>query len=403
MTEVTSGTVWLKRSRIELHSAETGKIELLKPLKFFPVAELLTQDLKGREFVEKLISIQLITPKLTPDVIQTWPDEFLKKAILVWSDEVGFEDTSLIGPIPFDKFRDQTAIFIRETSSKLVDTFVGPMQDIVQDFVQQVLAAQTVLAEAFENLSNAVRDAFKPVVDHINDEFSRMGGPFFESLPVVTEIAESIERAASGAETITLGGYSFVLHDLTVRYVASFSDYLHVPSRVRGAVVTNKLLAVTRSSSFIEDMRVIFTTSPLLRRRWHIVQLAWKAHFRREYALAIPALFAQIEGVFGDLLIIRGRGVRRGGEMFIRTKKDRWAKVSGLQNLVEYSKLKREPLFIEAIDFMLNQLIPDRNAILHGGNTKYGRAKLSVQLVFLLFFLSHVVIDLEQGNISLPA
>ena len=57
----------------------------------------------------------------------------------------------------------------------------------------------------------------------------------------------------------------------------------------------------------------------------------------------------------------------------------------------------------EGAEFILNRMIRPRNAILHGSRTSYMSAKLSVQLLLLVWIYAEVVAAASAGRICVSA
>lgn len=72
--------------------------------------------------------------------------------------------------------------------------------------------------------------------------------------------------------------------------------------------------------------------------------------------------------------------------------------------MVRLSDFSDHEALENAASFLTDSLAPWRNAILHGRNVKYGRAKLSVQTLLMLLILATEVRAFEEGRLlSTPA
>jgi hypothetical protein len=183
-----------------------------------------------------------------------------------------------------------------------------------------------------------------------------------------------------------------------------FYKAAQVDPKVRHAAITNRVLALTRSAEFEEELRYGFEHSSLLRSRWEIVQLGLKSHCRREYLLSIPALLAQIEGILADMLVAESAVVRRKGKLYAadtngkirRGKKGKEIEIHGLGQLVQNSRLQNDELLKGVASYIADRLVPERQPILHGRNVKYGSPKRSTQLLLVLWILAVELLDLED-------
>ena len=179
--------------------------------------------------------------------------------------------------------------------------------------------------------------------------------------------------------------------------------------RVRAAVITNRLAAETRAGEFETSLREMMQSSLLLQKRWRIVELVLRCHRRREYEISIPPMLAQVEGVFTDLMVLKGEARRRGGDLIAwvrgsgpklgRTQKH--IKLTGLGPKIQQSDFREHPETQEIVAFLLDSITGPRNGILHGRDVRYGKAKLSVQLLLVFALLSQVIEAVEANRLSL--
>lgn len=128
---------------------------------------------------------------------------------------------------------------------------------------------------------------------------------------------------------------------------------------------------------------------PELEARLPILRAAINAHIRGEYALSVPALLAQIEGVVVDC-------VGHSGHLRLNTYQQYLDSLFEGGVLPEYTAMYRRFVFEvvlatfrhgDAILFTLN-----RHAILHGADINYANAATSLRSILLLdFILSRTV------------
>jgi len=63
------------------------------------IRKLSREDLAPREFAERLLALQSIEPKLTPEEIKNWDDAELTAVVRAWWEEVDRLNSS---PLPAD-------------------------------------------------------------------------------------------------------------------------------------------------------------------------------------------------------------------------------------------------------------------------------------------------------------
>jgi hypothetical protein len=106
-----------------------------------------------------------------------------------------------------------------------------------------------------------------------------------------------------------------------------------------------------------------------------------------------------LEGVIADALILKGSVLRVGNKLYAKgpdgkPKKDRNGKnieVKGLGQLVTNSDYHNHPTLNLSVELLVDRLVSERNAILHGRRTSYSSAKLSMQVLLLLFIFAREV------------
>lgn len=234
-------------------------------------------------------------------------------------------------------------------------------------------------------------------------------GDLFWRLPSVwelgvlpDEIREVFADADAGGTILEEAEYGFADHLWNVAFLAAFA---HVDHRVRDAVVTNRLAAVTRSEEFANDLRAEMEGSTLLRRRWPIVDAALEAHRKKVYALSIPAFLPQIEGAVVDAMFLKDLVIKENRKFYLRgedgePKKNRKGNKLPpvtLQKAVDSANLGDDEDLASASDFLASALVKRRNDVLHGRDVAYGKAKLSVQALLVLLVMARGVRDLEYA------
>ena len=182
----------------------------------------------------------------------------------------------------------------------------------------------------------------------------------------------------------------------SVKCIALLIDMIDVPKEVRSALITNKLLQITKSSLFYDDLNKEFNSCQIIKKRWKIVELALEAHKSRKYFLSIPALLTQVEGILSDIIILRGEAKSIKGKLYARNndgniKTDRKGNpvlLIGLQKKIQHSRFKNNVILQNISILMADRLITDRNKILHGQSLTPIKPKLSIQCLLLLLVLS---------------
>jgi hypothetical protein len=227
-------------------------------------------------------------------------------------------------------------------------------------------------------------------------------GHLFTRLPDIGELLKQWHQAAAARakQALRETGYGFAMHLWATSLIVTFA--WNNPNGL-APVVSRRVLSYTRAAAFEERLDEQLQTSPRLKRRRTLILSALAAHRRREYLLVIPALLAQIEGIIADALIVKGQITRRGRKLHPRgldgklklNKKHQPIEITGMQGLLQYSDFPAHPILRGIAELLSNQLIRDRNAILHGHRTAYASAKLATQCFLAILVLAIEFVALE--------
>jgi hypothetical protein len=216
---------------------------------------------------------------------------------------------------------------------------------------------------------------------------------------------EALRELKKGRRALDESGFGFAEGMWDAALILALSRIQ--PSKV-GAAATSQSLAVIRSSGFQSRLEKTLTGSRLLRRRWEPVRAGLQAHLQRNYALSVPALTLHVEGLVGDLLVlkrevkvVRGRCYRLDASGKIKLdKKGKPVEVRGLAPLITSSGLAKHRVLKRLAEFITTSLTDDRNALYHGRSTRYASAKHSAQALLLIVTLAEAVRKFETGRLN---
>lgn len=284
-----------------------------------------------------------------------------------------------------------------------VDSYFGQINLMVERVAVNLAAPLSGITRISEQLVRPI-DAWQQVIANIPSIWNFDG--FWETLrPILESIESLMEDAEAGREVLRVSEFGFADHFWTIFYVRGFAN---LDPQTRSATVTNKLAAFTRSEQFVEQFRDGSSESKLMTRRWRIIESAIEAHASRNYDLSVPALLAQIEGVLVDLMFLKDLVKKEGNKFYLVDKNGNFkAKEHGrnsgqrlpavtLSPAITHAKLTEHSNLAAASEFLADTLVQRRNAILHGHDLTYGKAKLSVQALLILTVLAEAVAELES-------
>lgn len=224
------------------------------------------------------------------------------------------------------------------------------------------------------------------VVKRAADSLREVGASFAQTfrtaLPDPKVLAEAFREADEGKAHLDRHGYGFAIGEwgiVSLRRVAR--------EKPSSREVHSAFLAFTRGDRFRRRFLGRFESNRPLSRRHSVVEAALQAHVDRAYALSIPVLYAQLEGVLTDLLVSQGLAVTRGTKAYKLTG----GELYGLgPKTKKYAERQADfGAFVTAS--ILEALSPDRNAVLHGMKISYARAKTSARLLLLVDTLAAMI------------
>lgn len=289
-------------------------------------------------------------------------------------------------------------------------------QPVLARHLRELPQTNGFFSRIFETI-NAFDKAVSPVVKGLVEGLRPVGGllasagSFLDKLPnfapALEELFEAVRRfeeaVEAGDATLEATEYGFADHLWDRMYVAGFA---HVDPRVRDAVVTRKLAAATRADDFGDELRERFEGSVAMGRRWRAVEAALEAHQRKDYLLSIPAMLPQVEGAIVDAMVLKDLAVKKNGKLYLRGedgapklgKKGKPLPEIMLSSAVRNAQLEEHPTLEGTSSFLADSLIQRRNAILHGRDLRYDKAKLSVQALLVLALLADALGEIEADK-----
>lgn len=287
--------------------------------------------------------------------------------------------------------------------SPKVDSFFTQITGMT-DGIADILAGPLAGIEQFgEELVRPVQ-GLQQLVDDIPSLWD-FGGFWQDLQPALHGFMALVEEAEEGREVLQASEFGFADHLWGLFYARMFA---RIDPQVRNATVTNMLASYTRSDEFVGQLIAIIDESKLLRKRRRIIESACEAHAERKYDLSVPAILAQIEGTLVNMMFLRDLVKKEGGRFFLvdengdfkLNKNKRRLPAVTLGPAITSAKLDEHPDLGAASEFMANTLVQRRNAVLHGHDLSYGKAKFSVQALLLLAVLAEAVSELESGDID---
>ena len=262
---------------------------------------------------------------------------------------------------------------------------------------------------------------WEPQLSGIGDVFAALTGPYETILGFLRHQAEDLFRGfraptdrhlaffgqvIRGKEALDSTGLGYLEHFISPRWLAQVG---RTDVRTRAATLTRRLHQVTCSSEFEAALFEDFGQFRELRPWRNALRQALDNHRRRQYHASIAGLLIIVEGVLTELMYARREAVRFNGkphqvDVGGKMKRDghnKPVKFGGLDSKIKQLRPGPDETLLQSVhaDF-LNQLPPDRNAVLHGNRAAYGSPKMSVQLLWALYMLGRVLVEVLHKRTS---
>lgn len=274
------------------------------------------------------------------------------------------------------------------------------VMDAVSRIANDLSGIQSGMAQ-FANTAATAMQGYQHIIDAATLKFNFPS--VLDYLPNISDLMEQWREVGDAQAVLEAHGFGFSGHLWTTTFIVTFAK--GQPQRTGAAVTTTRLRAVTCGQSFEDELRRLVEDSPVLRRRWKIIASALDAHRHRNYLLAILALLAQLEGIIGDALILKGMAAPIGHKIYCkgadghlkRNRKGELIELRGVGQLVQNSDFHSYEVLELTVDLLTTSLVSERNAIMHGRRTAYGTAKLSTQLLLLIFVFSSAIAEFIEG------
>lgn len=384
------------KALIEVEIPEYGIVQL-RSSRYNPVV-IEHDNLSAREFAVKLLGFVIYSPATTLDEIQTWDDQIIEKAIRAW---LSGEDSNIWA------FSEDEQFFqaIQQAYQGYLDSYIQNMQRVMQGFSKGIQAHLDSLRDSVHLIHDSMlrwQTDFQKIGDLLRQQANR----FFENLPDLSylkKIAEERERNSAFLDQIGFPYYEFLSDS------ESFAGLDNIDNRVQSATLTNRLLGKIRSPEFLQELEYYFQSSTILRHRWQIIQQALHAHNQRSYAIAIPALLTQIEGMYTDAIVLKSIVIKRKKKLYAKDpvtgeiRREENPKTGKLEPVQLHSlswKIKETKkannILLNMTSDILDYYFSDRNDILHGTNTSYPKAKYSIDLILIITMLAQVLSEFER-------
>lgn len=330
----------------------------------------------------RIMASQFDVSKLIPNLVT--PVESLKIVNGISKLIQGYQIETMPSPAQMDK------VFEAVSSSLDAYGLLDPMENI-----RKVAGGLADTVNSFNLSVNSILES---------GSLQYKIGQLFESLPdlsILQRLRLELEQKGKAALDAEDFGYTNYLWD--VSFLAGFAN---VDPNLRAVTVVNKLLAHTRGSVFTAELERLYEGSKVLSGRGKIVSRALIAHQERNYLLSIPTLLAQLEGTLGDAMIVKNLAKPVGGKLFKldangKVKLDKKGKAmafSGVGAIIDAKGFNHQIIADLALAAS-NRLVSERNAVLHGRKTNYGKAGTSLRALIALYVMTKEVLAFEQGQI----
>jgi len=272
---------------------------------------------------------------------------------------------------------------------------VGARLDKIANVMAGSLTAQTLAM--IEGLSSSAATSIRAMNGELFGSISALIQPisietFIPTLPDFAESMRRLVKSRDGAAALDDSRFSYSYALWTMEFLIGLSD---IDPSDRPDGVFRELKAFTESDEFETELEGYCADPSGLAMRWAAIQEAIEAHRQGRYYSSISILLPLVEGIINDILTILGAVVREKNRFF--EKNVDGTKGRELKGLDNKSALARRlaDMDMDLAKFVARFLVPERNGILHGAVTDFGRAELSVHLMVVILWLTSTVNGLE--------
>lgn len=381
------------------------------------LGRVVEQRLSARDFAETLLRNQWEGDAPDPAVLRDLSDPQVLLLLLEWM-------ASLSGAAG----DAETLEDAQELIAARYEAWIAPVREMAETVARRMrsmtssLEGLTNVAESVRGVGDLIGSLATKVAPHlgaINQAIAELStrvevtrlrlsipmpelGRLFSSLPEPEQFRAAFQELRSGHDTLISLGYGFTIDRWAPTFIRQIGR-----GKVGNRALHAAFLAHTRSDEFAAHLQGVILQSPPMRWRWRDLEPALRAHRQRIYALSIPVFMAQLEGIVTDLLLLHGRAAYRRKKLVQKEEgrirlgsNGKPVQLTGLDAKLRHSGYQNMEEVKEAAEFILDVLVPQRNAILHGRKSGHGRAKLSVQLALLIWMYAEVVSAAERGQLN---
>lgn len=374
------------------------------------LSRLLREEMDDRAFLIRLIEHQIVATD-GPVLPTSWSTEQLFEVFSEWAPHRSTLATVVPAGSGLDVARSLISAAIerweaplREMAARLKRDYVIPASVLSQ--MEGVARLQFTLSQIRSEFAANLAYTLAPIRQTAATVAALHVRPLplpdlkglFDALPDLGHLNRMFRELRDGKAVLDGAGYGFTADVWELSFLRELAQ--DQPSSV---AVNRALLHHSRTPEFASSLEAAFS-STYLRRRWAPIAAGHRAHVHREYLLSIPALLPQLEGVVSDLLLLRRQATKHGRKFVARepngraklNKKGKPVELTGLRAKIDRTDYASDDDLKEAAEFIVDTMVRQRNDILHGTRTRYGQAKLSVQVLLLLWVLGSVVADAQR-------
>ena len=281
---------------------------------------------------------------------------------------------------------------------------IQSINQLADQMMRDALRVEFLIQETFRSLDSMLAQ-ITPTITSIAQALDSVripAGRIVDATPDLRHVQKTLRELSVAYEDFEESDFAFSEPMIATSFI--FFRLAQVPREHRKIAISQRMLALSRREEFLDTLRATIANSEVLGRRTNIIDEAIANHVDRNYHASVCTLLPQIEGVFGDLLILRGLVKAHRGKLYevdtdgryVRGRRGGKREIKDLGRLVERSGYRNHPELGTLAGFLTDYLFAERNPILHGRKTNYGRAKLSTQALFVLYLLADEVVNVER-------
>lgn len=372
---------WRESRKPIVYRSSYGEVHLY-PYLMMTAYEIFLQLLNDDSIDSKNFTIKVLNQVALVEKkdLEAWDEQSVLRLAGKWANMALVEENKKRKVRTFDDFRVLVSEKVKQLNQRMLDLMNdlrSVLADTLNSFYSQLNSSIAEITRAFDS-GKLLQSVVAPLIPELAKTFR--------------SAQEIVDREVKLADILVSTEYELA------PLIISPYELLDIKGRKFSPAITNKIVGVTRTATFLEEVRTLFST-PRLKKRLQVINQAMGAHQARQYYLSTPVFISQTEGIFTDWLIVQKLVRRKQGKIFAHKQgKNKNNRLDSLSSKVKHAKeyLESDDLIKPTIENVLARMVDMRNGILHGEKSNYGTAANSTKALLLVIAFAGALKNTEN-------